>query len=103
LYQSKKKKERMPLGPPLLIFAGIVVVAATAPAIGSYIAASLVPVAMQTFGTVVTGVGTLHASAAAGGVAATLQSVAAGLATAKAAAISAGTAAAVVGAAAVAM
>lgn len=44
---------------------------------GQAAAGALVPVAMKTFGTVVSGVGTLHASAAAGGVAATLQSIAA--------------------------
>lgn len=40
-------------------------------------ASMLVPVAMSYCGSVVAGVGTIHASAAAGGIAATLQSVAA--------------------------
>ena len=47
-------------------------------------AAALIPVAMATFGTVAVGVGTTHASLAAGGCAAMLQSTAATLLTAKA-------------------
>ena len=43
------------------------------------IAGSLVPAAMSAFGTIVPGVGTIHAAVAAGGVAATLQQVAAGV------------------------
>lgn len=62
------------------------------------LAGALVPSAMSSFGTVVSGVGTMHATAAAGGVAATLQTTAATLATAKAAAIG-GVAGAAVGAA----
>lgn len=43
--------------------------------------ASLIPVAMTSFGTVIAGVGTIHAPVAAGGVAAVLQSIAATLMT----------------------
>jgi hypothetical protein len=62
-----------------------VVGAAMAPALGLG-AAALVPVAMSTFGEVVAGVGTIHASLAAGGVAAMLQSSSAALLTTNAAA-----------------
>lgn len=58
------------------------------PAVGS-IAGALVPTAMSAFGTVVAGVGTLHAPLAAGGVAAILQANSALLVTTKAAAIGA--------------
>ena len=46
---------------------------------------ALVPTAMSTFGTVVAGVGTVHASLAAGGCAAILQSTSAALLTTNAA------------------
>lgn len=59
--------------------------AALVPAMGLG-AAALVPTAMSTFGTVVSGVGTMHASLAAGGVAATLQASSAALLTTEAAA-----------------
>lgn len=49
--------------------------------------AAMVPAAMSTFGTVVAGVGTMHASFAAGGVAATLQVASATLATTEAMAV----------------
>ena len=62
--------------------------AALLPALGLG-AAALVPTAMSTFGTVVSGVGTMHASLAAGGVAATLQASSAALITTEAAAIGA--------------
>lgn len=48
---------------------------------------ALVPAATSTFGTVTPGVGTMHASLAVGGVAATLQVASAALATAEAAAV----------------
>ena len=50
------------------------------------IAATLVPIVMSTFGTVVAGVGTIHAPLAAGGCAAVLQSSSTALVTTKAAA-----------------
>jgi hypothetical protein len=57
---------------------GLAVGVAALPLLGIGISA-LVPAAMSTFGTVVPGVGTIHASLAAGGVAATLQSTSAAL------------------------
>ena len=62
-----------------------VVGAALLPAVGLG-AAALVPTAMSTFGTVVAGVGTMHAPLAAGGCAAILQSTSAALLTTNAAA-----------------
>lgn len=52
------------------VVAGLAVGVIAVPALAS----ALVPVAMKTFGVVITGVGTMHA---AGGVAATLQKIAA--------------------------
>jgi hypothetical protein len=71
---------------PLVWCLGAAVVgAALIPAIGLG-AAALVPTAMSTFGTVVAGVGTIHAPLAAGGCAAILQSTSAALLTTNAAA-----------------
>ena len=62
----------------------VAVVTATAVPVVGWLAGALVPTAMSLFGTVVSGVGTMHA---AGGVAATLQATSAALGTAKAASI----------------
>jgi hypothetical protein len=68
---------------PLRIAAGVAVGVAAVPLM-SMAAAAMVPAAMSTFGTVVAGVGTMHASFAAGGVAATLQVGSVALATTEA-------------------
>jgi hypothetical protein len=71
---------------PLRIAAGVAVGVAAVPLLGMA-AAAAVPAAMSTFGTVVAGVGTIHAPFAAGGVAATLQVAAGTLATTGAVAV----------------
>jgi hypothetical protein len=70
------------------IAASFVVGGALLPIAGGLAATSLVPIAMAEFGTVVAGVGTIHASFAAGGVAATLQVASATLLTGEAVAVS---------------
>lgn len=62
------------------VIVGAAVGAVTVPVIAVGVA-SLIPVAMTSFGTVIAGVGTVHAPVAAGGVAAMLQSTAAALLT----------------------
>ena len=62
---------------------------AASPLAAGLVAWATFPVAMTTFGTVVSGVGTLHASLAAGGVAAALQASSSALLSVKAAAIGA--------------
>ncbi len=68
------------------VVAGLGVAGAVALPVVGVGAGALVPWAMSTFGTVISGVGTIHA---AGGVAATLQATSAALVTTKAAAIGA--------------
>jgi hypothetical protein len=70
------------------IVASCVVGGALLPIAGGLAATSLVPIAMAEFGTVIAGVGTIHASFAAGGVAATLQVASATLLTGEAVAAS---------------
>lgn len=67
----------MPMTIPC-IAVGAAAGAATIPAVG-LAAKALVPVAMSNFGTVVSGVGTIHASYAAGGTAAGLQVISSSL------------------------
>ncbi len=71
-------------GKTIAIVAGLGLAGAAAPLAVAYGAGALVPWAMSTFGTVVPGVGTLHA---VGGVAATLQYTSVALVSAKAAVI----------------
>jgi protein-S-isoprenylcysteine O-methyltransferase Ste14 len=59
-------------------------VGGTAVVVAGALAVFAVPMAMSTFGSVIVGTGTMHASAAAGGVAANLQMLSAGCCTASA-------------------
>jgi hypothetical protein len=74
------------LSTPVVVLACAAAGVAAVPALG-LTAGALVPTAMSTFGTVVPGVGTIHASLAAGGVAATLQASSAAFASTTAATV----------------
>jgi hypothetical protein len=66
------EKAKSFLSTPIVVLVCAAIGLAAVPVLG-LTAGALVPVAMSTFGVVVLGVGTMHASLAAGGVAATLQ------------------------------